>query len=518
MAILGSIVKSAIELKHTLGDSETSSLEQQRAQLDQLLNKAAGTAFGIYYQFDKIRKAKDPIKAFQESVPLFDYNSMNERWWQQQQVAPNITWPGKPDYFALSAGTTGNKSKRVPVTDDMLDAIRAVGLSQAESLARFDLPPELFEKEILMLSSSAQLQQHPNGHLEGEISGISSNNIPKWFSGFYRPGIEIASIPDWDDRIAAIAEAAPEWDIGALAGIPSWVQMMLRYIVDYHNLDTIHDIWPSLSLYATGGVAFAPYRKSLEKLLERPLIYMDTYLASEGFFAYNARPGTMDMRLATQHGLFFEFIPFDERGFDSTGQLLENPTVFHLGQVVEGQDYALLVSTPAGTWRYMIGDTVQFTDLARMELRISGRTKYFLNVVGSQLSEEKMNDAVDKLSDYLNQPINEYAVAALKNENEDFYHQWVLAVEQTVDDADISEKLDQILTEHNKNYAVARRKALKKIKVKTLPKQQVYAWLEQRKKKGGQVKMPRVMKAEDIQSLLAFANSDSIAVSMVGNS
>jgi hypothetical protein len=517
MAILGSIVKSAIGLKHSLGNSETSPIEQQRAQLDQLLGKAAGTAFGIYYQFDQIRKAKDPVKAFQESVPLFNYDSMSARWWQQQQIAPDITWPGQPDYFALSAGTTGSKSKRVPVTDDMLESIRAVGLSQAESLARFDLPPELFEKEILMLSSSARLQRHPNGHLEGEISGISSNNIPKWFSGFYRPGIDIASIPDWDNRIAAIAKAAPEWDIGALAGIPSWVQMMLRYIIDYHNLDTIHDIWPSLSLYATGGVAFAPYRKSLEKLLDRPLIYLDTYLASEGFFAYNDRPGTMNMRLATQHGLFFEFIPFDERGFDSTGQLLEEPEVLHLGQVEEGQDYALIVSTPAGTWRYMIGDTIQFTDLAKMELRISGRTKYFLNVVGSQLSEEKMNAAIEQLSDRIDQPINEYAVAALKDENDDFYHQWVLAVEQETEDVDTAQQLDEILTEHNKNYAVARRKALKQIKVKTLPKQLIYDWLEQRKKKGGQVKMPRVMKAEDIQSLLAYANSDSKAPSTVGN-
>lgn len=503
MAILGSIVKSAIGLKHNFGSSTAQPLEQQRAQLDRLLNKAANTAFGIYHQFSAVRKSEDPILAYQRSVPIFEYHKMNDRWWQQQQIAPNITWPGKPNFFALSAGTTGSGSKRVPVTEEMLESIRSVGLSQAESLARFDLPPELFEKEILMLSSSAQLKRHPNGHLEGEISGISSNNIPSWFSGFYRPGIEIASIDNWDERVDAIAKAAPNWDIGAIAGIPSWVQMMLRYIIDYHKLDTIHDVWPSLSIYATGGVAFSPYRESFEQLTERPLIYLDTYLASEGFFAYNGRPRTMNMRLAIDHGIFYEFIPFDERGFDEMGNLLDTPEVLHIGQVEEGQDYALIVSTPAGTWRYMIGDTVRFTDLKRLEIRISGRTKHFLNVVGSQLSEDKMNDAIERLSQQIGQPINEYAVTALKDENDDFYHQWVLAIDSTVDETEVANQLDELLKNHNKNYAVARRKALRGIKVHALPKQQVYEWLERRKKKGGQVKMPRVMKAEDMRDIIS---------------
>ncbi|NBC09957.1 MAG: GH3 auxin-responsive promoter [Bacteroidetes bacterium] len=502
MAILGSIVKSAIGIKHSLGKKDGNPEEQQRAQLDHLLQKASSTAFGIYYQFDAIGKAADPIKAFQQNLPIFEYETMNARWWQQQQIAPDITWPGKPDFFALSAGTTGDASKRVPVTEDMLESIRAVGLSQAESLARFDLPPELFEKEILMLSSSAQLKRHRNGHLEGEISGISTNNIPTWFSGFYRPGLDIASIDNWDDRVDAIAKAAPDWDIGALAGIPSWVQMMLRRIMDYHQLDTIHDIWPSLQLYATGGVAFGPYRESFEQLTAKPLIYLDTYLASEGFFAYNGRPDTMNMRLATHHGIFYEFIPFDERGFDEMGNMLDDPEVLHIGQVEEGTDYALLVSTPAGTWRYMIGDTVRFTDLERMELRISGRTKYFLNVVGSQLSEDKMNDAIEELSQRIGQPINEYAVSALKDDDGDFYHQWVLALESASNETDLAAQLDEILNAHNKNYAVARQKALKDVRVMALPKDEVYEWLERRKKKGGQVKMPRVMKTEDMEDLL----------------
>ncbi|WP_282778076.1 GH3 family domain-containing protein [Phaeodactylibacter xiamenensis] len=505
MAILGSIVKSAITLKHNLSTDKEDPVKQQQEQLLKLLQTANTTAFGIYYGFSALSKADDPIAAYQQMVPIFDYDRMNKAWWAQQQQLPDITWPGKPEYFALSSGTTGKASKRIPVTEAMLDSIRSVGIAQAEHLAQFDLPPELFEKEILMLSSSAQLRQHPNGHMEGEISGINTNNIPAWFSGFYRPGLDIAQLDNWDERVRAIAEAAPDWDIGALAGIPSWIQLMLQEIIDYHKLDNIHDIWPSLSLYATGGVAFGPYRKSLEKLLARPLVYLDTYLASEGFFAYNARPGTMNMRLAAGHGIFYEFIPFDERGFDETGNLLDSPEVLTLEKVEEGVDYALLVSTPAGAYRYMIGDTIKFTDLDQLEIKISGRTKYFLNVVGSQLSEEKMNAAIQELSEDFGMPVNEFAVAAMKNEDGNFIHQWVIATPGDVDEAKAAERLDEALKTRNKNYAVARSKGLKSVELTALAESTIYDWLEQRKKKGGQMKMPRVLKAEQMQDLLDFS-------------
>lgn len=507
MAILGSIVKSAITLKHNLSSDNENPIEQQKAQLHQLLQTAQSTAFGKYYGFSGLKNATSLFEAYQKRVPIFDYNQMHKAWWSQQQKLPDITWPGKPKYFALSSGTTGKESKRIPVTEAMLESIRSVGIAQAEHLAQFDLPPELFEKEILMLSSSAQLESNPNGHLEGEISGINTNNIPGWFSGFYRPGLEIAQIDNWDDRVWAIAQAAPEWDIGALAGIPSWIQLMLKEIVEYHKLGNIHEIWPSLSVYATGGVAFEPYRKSLEKLLGHPLVYLDTYLASEGFFAYNARPGTMNMRLAVNHGIFYEFIPFDGRGFDETGNLLDNPEVFTLREVEKGVDYALLVSTPAGAYRYMIGDTIKFTDIDRLELKISGRTKYFLNVVGSQLSEEKMNAAIQELSEYLGIAINEFAVAAMKNENGDFIHQWVVAAPDKVDETKAVKYLDEALQSRNKNYAVARGKGLKSVNLTALPESAMYDWLEQRKKKGGQVKMPRVLKSEQMQDLLNFSRA-----------
>ncbi len=503
MAILGKVIKTAIEIKQTLTPEMKDAQEAQESQLRNLLDKAKDTAFGKFYGFSSILDAEDLISTFQSKIPIHNYDQMNERWWHQQQEEPDITWPGKPDFFALSSGTTGKTSKRIPVTQEMLSSFRSVGISQAECLANYDLPADFFEKDILMLSSSADLARR-KGHLEGEISGINTSNLPAWFNGFYKPGLEIAQIADWDERVTAIAEAAPEWDIVAIAGIPSWVKMMLETIIKRHDLKNIHELWPNLSIYASGGVAFEPYRKSLEKLMGHPLIYMDTYLASEGFFAFTARPDTLNMRLALEHGIFYEFIPFDETGFDETGELLENPKVYTISEVEIGKDYALLASTPAGAWRYMIGDTVKFKDLETFEMVISGRTKYFLNVVGSQLSEEKINQAMHTLAEYLDLDVNEFAVAAIQDEDGEYIHQWVIGAEGHADKEKLRNKLDEILQELNKNYAVARKKALKDIRVKVVSPQKVYGWLENRKKKGGQIKMPKVMKEEMMKDLMAF--------------
>lgn len=501
--MLGPLFKRAIELGQVL-QSEVSPLDAQRGQLRSLLHKARATSFGIYYGFEQLSASENPIEAFQLAVPLHDYDQLNERWWRQQRRLPNITWTGQPQYYALSSGTTGKESKRIPVTEDMLESIRSVSMAQIRSLANFDLPADLFEKEILAVGSSTNLKEH-NGHLEGEISGINAFNAPAWFDFFYKPGREIAAIDHWDDRVAAIVQKAPEWDIGALAGIPSWVLLMLQEVVAHHKLESIHELWPKLRIYTTGGVAFEPFRKSFDQLMKRPVHYMDTYLASEGYFAFNARPETNAMRLALSNGIFFEFVPFDGSGFDEEGNLRTDADVITIDEVEPDRDYALLISTCAGAWRYLIGDTVRFTDVERAEIIITGRTKYFLNVVGSQLSEEKMNQAVRELSGRLGATINEFAVAAVTDENEDYYHQWILGCEEKLDEEVAAQKLDEMLKDVNKGYNMARKKALKGIRVACLAPSMIYAWIESEKKKGGQVKIPKVMSAEKMAALLDFA-------------
>ncbi|NJB84521.1 hypothetical protein GGR26_000266 [Lewinella marina] len=511
MAFYGHVIKALIRTKHTLLPHEPSDpAAAQEEQLRDLLETAKDTAFGKYYNFSRILEADDIRQAYREEVPIHDYETMNEEWWKKQRHDPDITWPGRPRFFALSSGTTGKKSKRIPVTDDMLECTQRVGRAQAECLANFDFDADLFEKDILMLTSSADLRER-DGYKEGEISGINVSNMPEFMEGVYKPGLEIAQIEDWDERVQRIAEEAPNWDVGALAGIPSWMVMMLRKVIEHNKLTNIHEIWPNLSIYTTGGVAFEPYRQTFERLLDHPITIMDTYLASEGFFAFNARPDTMAMELALDHGMYFEFVPHDARGFDETGTMLKKPEVFDYRQVEEGVDYALIVSTPAGAWRYMIGDTIKFTDLSRMEMVISGRTKYFLNVVGSQLSEEKLNKAIAELNKQTGAAVKEFTVGALKREEDgEYIHQWVLGLESGDLDPQRAEQiLDEHLQDANKNYKVARQKALKGLRVRVEPADRLYAYLEQTKKKGGQIKFPKVMPEEKLRELLAFLGGSS---------
>lgn len=508
MAILGKLVKAGIDLTSKLQFAEDSPQISQEKQFQELLTKAKDTAFGKYYGFEEILKSEVPVSMFRKEVPIFNYETMHEKWWARQERLVDISWPGKPDFFARSSGTTGKSSKRIPITNEFMASMRSVGTSMINSLHEFDFPETLFESEVLMLSSSASLDENKKGFKEGEISGINVSNFPGWYDMFYRPGKEIAAISDWDKRVEAIAEQAPEWNIGAIAGIPSWVLLMLQRIIERHQLNNIHEIWPNFQVFATGGVAFETYREDFEVVCKTPITILDTYLASEGFIAYTSKPDTMAMKLALNHGYFFEFIPFDERGVNETAELLSDPVVVGIDEVEVGQEYVLILSSCAGAWRYAIGDVIRFESLNPPQIKITGRTKFFLNVVGSQLSEEKMDKAILELAEANNTTINEYMVAAVKNENDDYIHQWVLVSDAKVDG--LAKKLDELLKSANKNYAVARSKALKGISVKVISKDQYTNYLASTKKKGGQTKTPKVMKAEKMHALIGFISQPSV--------
>lgn len=502
MAILGKLVKAGIDLTAKLQSTEDNPQHAQENQLRDLLNQAKNTAFGKYYGFEEILKSEDLVAAYRKEVPIFTYEAMHRQWWARQERLEDITWPGKPDFFARSSGTTGKTSKRIPITDEFMSSMRSVGTSMINSLHQFDFPESLFESEVLMLSSSADLDENKQGFREGEISGINVSNFPNWYGVFYRPGKEIASIADWDERINAIAEQAPEWNIGAIAGIPSWVLLMLQRIIKRHQLNTIQEIWPNFQVFASGGVAFETYREDFEKLCKSPITVLDTYLASEGFIAFTSEPGTMAMKLALSHGYFFEFIPFDERGYNESGELKSEPTVLGIDEVKVGEEYVLLLSSCAGAWRYAIGDVIRFESLSPPQIKITGRTKFFLNVVGSQLSEEKMDKAILELAEAKKTTINEYMVAAIKNEAGEYIHQWVLVSD--VKPEGLRENLDKLLQSANENYAVARSKALKDLSVKVISKDQYTSFLDQNNKKGGQTKTPKVMQEKKIRALLQF--------------
>lgn len=507
MSVKGAIIKGAIHLKDAL-TPEVNHLESQEAVLKHLLETAKDTEFGKSYNFNSIISSEDRADAFAKNIPYFDYHKLKNEWWDRVIAGEeNITWPGSPNYFALSSGTTGKKSKRIPVTEAMILAIRNAGIKQVGALSNFDLPTSFFDKDIMMLGSSTDLNER-NGHLEGEISGITASKIPFWFEGYYKPGKEIAKIDDWDERVQKIAENAKNFDIGALSGIPSWMELMLEKVISYHNANNIHDIWPNLQVYTSGGVAFSPYEKSFNKLLKQPITVIDTYLASEGFIASQIRPETDAMQLVTDGGIYFEFVPFDTEFINQDGSLKQDAPSIGLQDVQLDQDYVLLISTVSGAWRYIIGDTIEFTDVERAEIRITGRTKFFLNVVGSQLSVNKMNAALAELEEQFNTEIREFTLAAVRLDGE-FHHHWYLGTELNEDNETIAKALDSALKSANKNYKVARSKALKGVKVTTINPNIFSEWSGSQKKKGGQVKMERVMSEEKFKEWETFVNEYS---------
>ncbi len=502
MAVIGSLIKGAIDIKNALTPT-VNPVEAQKEVLIQLLEQAKHTEFGIQYNFQQILDAENMRSNFVRSIPYFDYNKISNEWWYKiLEGKQDVTWPGDTNYFALSSGTTGKKSKRIPVTADMIEAIRASGIKQVEALSNFNLPAEIFEKDIMMLGSSTDLN-NKNGHLEGEISGISASNIPSWFKGYYKPGEDIAKIDDWDKRVEQIAINAKKWDISGLSGIPSWMELMMQKVIDYHGVQTIHDIWPNLSVYTSGGVAFEPYKKSFNKLLSHPITVIDTYLASEGFIAFQERPETDAMALVTDGGIYFEFVPFDPDYINQDGSLVQEAPSLSLEEVELDQDYVLVISTVSGAWRYIIGDTIEFTDISKAEIRITGRTKFFLNVVGSQLSINKMNAALREIEQQFKIEIPEFTLAATRIDGA-FHHHWYLGTNATVNEKEIANALDISLQQANKNYKVARSKALKGIKVNTIPTHLFTDWSGAQKKKGGQVKMERVMSEEKFEEWKKF--------------
>ncbi|MGB6150503.1 MAG: GH3 auxin-responsive promoter family protein [Pricia sp.] len=510
MAILGNIIKGIIDLSDTL-IPESNPVKDQKEVLEKLLVQARDTQFGQYYNFQQIIEAENSAIKFSEHVPFFDYDSIDKRWWSLiHKGQSNVTWPGRPEYFALSSGTTGKTSKRIPVTENMIGAIRTAGIKQVGALAHFELEPDFFEKEIMMLGSSTDLEER-EGHKEGEISGISASRIPFWFKGYYKPGEDIAKIDDWDERVQHIAENAHTWDIGALSGIPSWMELMIQKVIEHNNLTNIHDIWPNLQVYTSGGVAFKPYEKSFNALLGKPITVIDTYLASEGFIAFQTRPETHAMRLVTDNGIYFEFVPMNPEYINEDGSIKQDSPVIGLADVKEDQDYILIISTASGAWRYLIGDTIAFTNVQKAEIVITGRTKFFLNVVGSQLSVNKMEDAVRKLQEDFDIEIPEFILSAKRNPKDgEFYHNWYLGTEATEIDVEaLAESLDKSLQEANKNYKVARGKALKGVIVKTVSPDIFYDWSGANKKKGGQVKTEKVMNEEKFEEWEDFVRQHS---------
>ncbi len=497
MAIIGRTLKRAIGFSSRMGNIRLprDPFVVQQSTLLKLLRKAKATSFGGAYSFKSILNSNDPIERFRETVPVSDYNKMHEQWWHRSlKGEKDVTWPGPIKYFALSSGTSENASKRIPITSEMIKSITRVGLKQIIALAEYNLPESLFEKDILMIGGSIDLN-YKGTYYEGDLSGISAGNIPFWFQPYYKPGREIAAERDWSHKLDEIMRNSHHWDIGIIVGVPAWLQIVLEKVIAYHGVKNIHEVWPNLQLFVHGGVSFDPYRSTFDKLVGKPINYIETYLASEGFIAFQSHKDSKGMKLLLNNGIYFEFVPFNESNFDSDGHILPNAQTLNISEVEEHTDYALLLSTCAGAWRYLIGDTVRFVNKEESEIIITGRTKHFLSLCGEHLSVDNMNKAVNMLSEQKNVQINEFTVCGIRTENT-FEHHWYLGCNQVLDDKEAAYLLDENLCRINDDYSVERSAALKNILVKVIPLDVFNSFMKHKGKEGGQNKFPRVMKPE----------------------
>ncbi len=505
MPILGSVIKRAIELRSKMPVlfQTRNAGRAQKKELKKLLKKASSTAFGEHYNFPDILKSPDPVASFREKIPIHDYNDIFKDWWYRTlNGEPYVCWPGKVKYFALSSGTSGSSSKHIPVTAAMLRAIKKTSIKQIFSLARYNFPRSFYEKGILMLGGSTHLQYNGT-YYEGDLSGITTKNIPFWFQHFYKPGKRISKERDWPTKLDEIVAKAKKWDIGVIVGVPAWWQILIEKIIDHYNVSNIHEIWPNLSIFVHGGVSFGPYKKGFEKLLGKPLTYIETYLASEGFIAFQSRPNTNSMQMALDNGLFFEFIPFNQKNFDTHGNLRPGATTLGISEVSEGEDYALLLSTCAGAWRYMIGDVIRFTDIEKNEIVITGRTKHFLNLCGEHMSVDNMNSAIRMAEDQLNIEIREFTVAGVKHGSM-FAHKWFIGTDSQVDEKELRDRIDSNLKVLNDDYRVERIAAIKDVIVRVLPSSVFYQYMRMKGKEGAQNKFPRVIKDEVLEEWEEF--------------
>jgi hypothetical protein len=507
MPIIGSVLKRAVVLNKKIRFKRAEPIRYQEKVIRRLLRNAKDTYFGLTYGFSEILKSEHLVRDFQLRVPTHDYNTIFNRWWERSKRGEkDVAWPGKVKYFALSSGTSEASSKYIPVTKDMLKAITKASFKQYYSMANYNLPPEVFQKGILILGSSTTL--HDKGtHYEGDMSGISANQaIPFWMSRVFKPGKDILSTTDWNAKLDKIARQAREWDIAIMCGIPAWVQIMIERVLAYNKVQTLHDIWPNLKLYVHGGIAFDPYRKTFDRFFSKPIIYVETYMASEGFFAFRARPEAEGMRLILNNGIFYEFAEFSSRNFDN-GMLKPEARIITIDKVEEGKDYAILLSTCAGAWRYMIGDTVRFTNAHEAEVIITGRTKHFLSICGEHLSVDNMTRALHLAAREIDADLQEFTVQGIAHQNL-FAHKWYVGAKGPVKATLLREVLDRKLIELNDDYAVERANVLKDIFVEVVPNDLFLKWLRLHGKEGNQGKFPRVMKSDQFSEWEQFVERE----------
>ncbi|RMD87156.1 MAG: auxin-regulated protein [Candidatus Dadabacteria bacterium] len=482
--------------------SKASCVAHQKRVLFSLLRRAAGTKFGKEHGFKSIHD----VKAYQSRVPIRRYEEFWSEYWQKDfPVLDNITYWGTVPYFAVTSGTTTGKTKYIPYTKEMIRANNRAGLALLSSFALENPSSAIWGGKSFVLGGSTDLVREADGIYSGDLSGIVTKTIPRWCKGRYFPPEEIAFLSDWEKKIDHMAEASLKEDIRSLAGVPSWLLILFEKLREKTGKERLAEIYPRLELIIHGGVKFDPYRPVFERyLLGSNIKLREVYPASEGFIAFQDSAQKCGLRLIVNNCIFYEFVPLEE--IDK-----ENPTRHWIEDAEPGVNYALVMTTAAGLWSYVIGDTVRFIDNAKERIEITGRISYSLSAFGEHLIGEEIEEALTKAGEDLGFSLLEYSVGALfpSKGGELGRHVYILEVESKykLDSEAVSQQIDSYLSKINDDYAAHRADGFGMASPKVvLVKRGTFAeWMKSRGKLGGQNKVPRIINDVNLlENLLNF--------------
>jgi len=460
--------------------------EVQIELMKKLISTAKDTEWGKKYDYRSIQSPEE----FANRVPISTYEDLKPTIERLRYGDQNLLWPEEVKWFAKSSGTTAGKSKFIPMTDSSIEDCHYKGGKDMLSIY-FNLNQDsnMFQGKSLVMGGSGVVQEISNtSYYEGDLSAILMQNLPFWAQFRRTPSIEIALMDEWESKLELMAESTLDHDVRSIGGVPSWMLVLLHKILEKSGKKNLKEVWPNLEVFFHGGVKFDPYREQYNAIIDpSDIFYLNTYNASEGFFGIQDQKESDDLLLMLDYGIYYEFLPTSELG-------KEHPQAVQLNQVQKDVNYALIISTNAGLWRYQIGDTVQFTSVDPYRIKITGRTKNFINVVGEELIIDNAETALVIACSKTGSVLNEYTAAPSFKDN-DMTHQWIIEFEKEPQDMDFfRETFDNALKSQNSDYEAKRYQnmILKAPIINQVPAGTFYKWMKKRDKLGGQNKVPRL--------------------------
>ncbi len=467
----------------------------QESIFKELIEDGKKTAFGKEFGFSQIKTYQD----FAKQVPINSYEGMKPYIDETMKGTQNVIWNTKIEWYAKSSGTTSSRSKYIPVTTESLEECHYKGGKDMLSLYVANYPDtKLFSGKSLTIGGTLEKNPlNPQGTAKaGDISAVMMRNLPIWAQFVRTPSLETALMSEWEAKIEKMARETMNENVTCIAGVPTWTIVLLQRILEIKKAKHILEVWPNLEVFFHGAVAFGPYRSLFKELIPSDKMhYMETYNASEGFFGLQDQPHSDELLLLLDYGIFYEFIPMEE--WDS-----EDPKVIPLAEVEVDKNYALIITTNGGLWRYKIGDTIKFTSTAPYRFRISGRTKHFINAFGEEVIVENAEKAIQFAAEETGARISNFTAAPLYFDTNGAKgaHEWIVEFQTPPNDP---KKFDSLLDEHlreiNSDYDAKRYKdlALKAPIIHHAPTGIFASWMGKKGKLGGQHKVPRLSNSRE---------------------